>query len=95
MILVKLGGSKARLLQFRKIVQRFRIWPHNRHSDVNALAVSEVLHTDRCRDYSAPVSTLGQILIITKTDHEFVPGPGNLFNAPAGLGGLIGETKSG
>ena len=69
MILVKFEAGQGGFLQFAQVVHGLGVRWNDGHGDVDTLAVAEVLCADHASDDSAPVATLGEIMVISQTDH--------------------------
>ena len=95
MILIELHGSEAVAFRIGQVIHRLGIWRDDRHSDVDTLAMSQILNANGGRDNRAPVAALGKILGIAKPQHKLIPGLRDFFNAPSGLGRLTRKAEAG
>src|SRR5262249_41156568 len=62
-----------------------------RHVDVDADAVTAILHADRRRDGCPPVTTLRDPALVAEPAHEYVPRLGDPLDAPSRPRRLSGE----
>ncbi len=69
MILVKLHGFQGVSFLISEIVHIVRVGRSDWHIHVNAYAMTQVLNANLCSDNRTPVTALGDVAVVSQSDH--------------------------